>query len=132
MNLWKTMTEKKLFDHYSFRARLQPAFLALLPIAIGVMAWAPPGAKWMTSIWSLLSAAGFTLLLANMARNRGKGIERELWKSWGGAPTTQLFRHRGEANSPRFETCWDNPDGFTLRGMVWINGVRKKERKSFD
>ena len=86
------------FDHYSFRARLQPAFLALVPIAVGVVAWAQPGAKWVTALWSLLGAAGFTFFLANVARNRGKSIEPRLWESWGGTPTTQLLRHRGEAN----------------------------------
>jgi hypothetical protein len=86
------------FDHYSFRARLQPAFLALVPIAVGVMAWAQPGARWVTALWSLLGAAGFTFFLANVARNRGKSIEPKLWASWGGAPTTLLLRHRGEAN----------------------------------
>ena len=30
------MTNLKLFDHYSFRARLQPALLTLLPLAVGV------------------------------------------------------------------------------------------------
>lgn len=86
------------FDHYSFRARLQPAFLALVPVAVGVTAWAQPGAKWVTALWSLLGAAGFTFFLANVARNRGKSIEPKLWESWGGTPTTQLLRHRGEAN----------------------------------
>jgi hypothetical protein len=87
------------FDHYSFRARLQPAFLALLPLIIGALAWTEPGAKWFTLLGSLLSTAGLTFFLANFARNRGKAIEPELWKSWGGAPTTQLLRHSGPANS---------------------------------
>ena len=87
------MTEQKFFDHYSFRARLQPAFLTLLPLAMAAFAWAQPGAKWLTIIWSLLGAAGFTFFPANFARNRGKSIEPELWKSWGGTPTTQLLRH---------------------------------------
>src|SRR5437899_7423873 len=95
----KTMTDSKLFDHYSFRARLQPAFLALVPLALGAFAWAQPGAKWLTAIWSLLGAAGFTFFLANVARNRGKSIEPKLWESWGGTPTTQLLRHSGPGNS---------------------------------
>jgi hypothetical protein len=92
------MMKSNYFDHYSFRARLQPAFLALMPLAIGAIAWAQPGTKWVTSLWSLLAAAGFTFFLANVARNRGKSIEPKLWQSWGGAPTTQFLRHRGEAN----------------------------------
>lgn len=94
-----------VFDHYSFRARLQPAFLALVPLAVSVMAWAQPGTKWVTALWSLLGAAGFTVFLANVARNRGKSIEPKLWESWGGTPTTQLLRHRGEAN-PALRERW--------------------------
>lgn len=86
------------FNHYSFRARLQPAFLALVPIVVGLIAWAQPETQWVTTLWSLLGAAGLTFFLANVARNRGKSIEQKLWESWGGAPTTQLLRHRGMAN----------------------------------
>jgi hypothetical protein len=92
------MSALNLFDYYNFRARLQPAFLALVPLAIGVFAWAPPGAKWATALWSLLGSAGFTFFLANLARNKGKQLEPELWKVWGGGPTTALLRHAGTAN----------------------------------
>src|ERR1700730_13897443 len=85
------MTVLGHFDHYSFRARLQPAFLTLLPLVVGALAWAEPGAKWFTLLGSLLSTAGLTFFLANFARNRGKAIEPALWKSWGGAPTTLLL-----------------------------------------
>lgn len=93
------MKMTSFYDHYSFRARLQPAFIALLPVALGAMAWALPGAKWITAIWSLLGAAGFTFFLANLARNRGKSIEPALWKAWDGSPAVRFLRHRGDSNS---------------------------------
>lgn len=99
------MSMLHLFDHYSFRARLQPAFLALVPLAVGAFACAHPGAKWATALWSLLGSAGFTFFLANVARNRGKALESALWKSWGGAPTTLALRHSGQGNSVLRE-CW--------------------------
>ncbi len=92
------MTNWNLFDHYSFRARLQPALLALLPAAIGIIAWTGPGVKWQSALWTLFGTAGGTYFLAMLARNLGKNLEPELWKSWGGAPTTQLLRHSGVAN----------------------------------
>jgi hypothetical protein len=92
-----------LFDHYNFRARLQPAFLSLVPLAIAAYAWARPDAKWITALWSLLGSAGFTFFLANVARNHGKRIEAELWQSWGGKPTTLLLRHSGPENPVRRE-----------------------------
>jgi hypothetical protein len=92
------MTELKLFDHYSFRARLQPALLALLPAAVGIFAWTGPGVKWQSALWTLFGTAGGTYFLAILARNFGKQIEPDLWLSWGGSPTTQLLRHSGVGN----------------------------------
>ncbi len=92
------MTNWKLFDQYSLRARLQPALLTLLPAAIGVFAWAGPGVKWQSALWTLFGTAGGTCFLAIVARNFGKKIENGLWQSWGGSPTTQLLRHSGSAN----------------------------------
>lgn len=92
------MTKLNLFDHYSFRARLQPALLTLFPVALAVFAWTGPGEKWVSALWTLIGTVGGTFFLAIFARNKGKGLEQELWQSWGGAPTTQLLRHRGPAN----------------------------------
>ena len=92
------MTNLKLFDHYSFRARLQPALLALLPAALATFAWTKPGERWVSSLWTLIGTAGFTYFLAIIARNKGKQLEANLWLSWEGSPTTQLLRHAGCAN----------------------------------
>ncbi len=94
-------------DHYSFRARLQPALLVLLPLAIGIFAWTWPNVKWGTMLWALFVIAGGAYLLATLARNLGKEIEPKLWKSWGGAPTTQLLRYSGTLN-PILRERWHN------------------------
>lgn len=92
------MDNWKLFDHYSFRARLQPALLTLLPVALGIIAWTGTGVKWQSALWTIFGTAGGTYFLAILARNFGKMIEPGLWQSWGGTPTTQLLRHSGPAN----------------------------------
>jgi hypothetical protein len=92
------MTNLKLFDHYSFRARLQPALLTLLPAAFGIFAWTGSGAKWQSALWTLFGTVGGTFFLAILARNLGKRLEPSLWDSWGGSPTTQLLRHTGTGN----------------------------------
>jgi hypothetical protein len=101
------MIDFKIFDQYSVRARLQPALLTLLPGAIAIFAWTGPGIKWESALWTLIGTAGGTYFLAILARNFGKQIEPELWRSWGGAPTTQLLRHSGPANSVMRER-WHN------------------------
>src|SRR6266851_8468034 len=92
------MTNWRLFDHYSLRARLQPALLTLLPAALGVIAWTGPSRPWMSALWTLFGTAGGTYFLAILARNQGKQLEPGLWRSWGGTPTTLLLRHSGPAN----------------------------------
>lgn len=88
----------QLFDHYSFRARLQPALFTLLPLALGVFAWTGTKTPWMSIVWTFCGTAGATYFFAVVVRNRGKQIEPGLWQSWQGSPTVQLLRHSGRAN----------------------------------
>ncbi len=85
-------------DAYTFRARLQPALVAALPIALAVVAFYPDGITVWTPIWALFSGAGGAFLLAEVGRQGGKKKEAKLWESWGGAPTTQHLRHRDAQN----------------------------------
>lgn len=94
-----------LLDHYAWRARLQPALVTLLPLAAAAFACVQPAVGWIPALWSFLGTTGFTYFLATTARNRGKAIEPALWRFWGGAPTTQLLRHRGPAN-PELRERW--------------------------
>jgi hypothetical protein len=58
-------------------------------------------------LWALFVTAGGAYLLATLTRNLGKEIEPKLWKSWGGAPTTQLLRYSGTLN-PILRERWHN------------------------
>lgn len=93
------MSWSQFFDYYSLRARLCPALLALFPGALGVFAWTGVGPHWESAIWTTFGTIGGTFFLAVLARNSGKGVEPDLWKSWGGPPTTEYLRHSGPANS---------------------------------
>lgn len=86
------------FDHYTWRARLQPALITLLPIAFAAFAWAGMEEPWLSALWTVAGTGGFTYLLSMVARNRGKQIEPRLWQKWQGCPTTQFLRHSGPAN----------------------------------
>jgi len=88
-------------DAYTFRARLQPALLATLPLAIAVTAFSPEGVTWWTPLWAAVIGCGGTYLLVELAREGGKRKEGALFSSWGGKPTTQLLRHRCAPNPVR-------------------------------
>jgi hypothetical protein len=85
-------------DTYVRRARLQPAMLVALPLALAVFAWSCSGlARWGV-LWSVFVWCGGTALMAQVARDRGRLKEPGLYRSWGGKPTTRLLRHRDALN----------------------------------
>lgn len=83
----------QLLDPYSRQARLQPALIVVVPVALLIVVWFP--ALW--SVWgaviTVASSCGTTLLLSQMARDRGKRLEPELYAAWGGKPSVALLRH---------------------------------------
>jgi len=83
---------------YVRRARLQPAMIVALPIALATLAWKPTGIAGWSVFWSLFVWCGGTALLAQVARDRGKRKEPDLYRSWGGKPTTRFLRHRDAPN----------------------------------
>lgn len=86
------------FDAYDRRARLSPALLAALPLAVSIVPLAQELSAWWTVTAPLLAYCGGTYLLAQLARDRGKRIEPRLFRRWGGPPATRLLRHRGARN----------------------------------
>lgn len=90
---------------YTRRARLTPALIVVLPLGLAVLSWSPDGLKSWTVLWSLFVWAGGTALMAQVARDRGREKEKELFKLWGGKPTTRLLRY----------ACSENPVLVTRR-----------------
>lgn len=80
-------------DEYEHRARLRPALLVSLPLALAVMSWFPDRSG-MQVLAGLAAYCGFTGLLAQLGRDHGKQKEPWLFQLWGGKPTTQILRHR--------------------------------------
>ena len=81
-------------DPYTFRARVQPAFIAVLPLGTFLFALLPDLPLFITAFCGLLGAAGVTAVVAQVGRELGSRKERNLWDSWDGPPTTRLLRHR--------------------------------------
>jgi hypothetical protein len=86
----------QLFDTYSLRARLQPALLSLLPLFVTIAAWFPALYEAAVALVGLAVACGLTMLLAQLARLRGRRVEERLFSLWGGKPTTIWLRHRDD------------------------------------
>lgn len=84
----------QLLDPYSRQARLYPALIVICPMALLIVVWFP--ALWTTLgvVASVASSFGLSLLLSQVARDRGKRLEPALYESWGGKPSVALLRHR--------------------------------------
>jgi hypothetical protein len=83
----------KLPDEYDVRARLFPAFLALVPVVAVAFGCYQVELKVNTAFTGLLAYLGVFFLFANICREFGKRHEARLFKKWGGKPSTQLLRH---------------------------------------
>ena len=82
-------------DPYTFRARIQPALITVLPLGLLVMAILSEQPLLVTALFGVLGAAvGGTVLVACLGRNRGYRKQPELWERWGGQPTVRFLRHR--------------------------------------
>lgn len=90
-------------DSYTFRARVLPGLLAVLPLTIGVTALAPEPPEWWATMSGIVVACGGTYWLADIARHTGKQAESALFRKWGGKPTTRFLRHRNASNSVKIE-----------------------------
>jgi hypothetical protein len=73
--------------------------LVAFPLALAVLAWSPTGLVGWGLLWSLFVWCGGTALLGQLARDRGRRKEPELFRIWGGKPTTRLLRHRDTPNA---------------------------------
>jgi hypothetical protein len=87
-----------VFDQYSRRARLAPAFLAMLP-ALGLCGAAAFSAEDVLKIAGLAFGA-LGLAACGLVRDRGRKIEPALWTSWRGSPTTRQLRWREAEDVP--------------------------------
>jgi hypothetical protein len=85
---------KNLFDEYSFKARLMPTFLVLLPAALAAWVWTESIQFDWKILGGILVYCGCTFLLSQLGRDLGRQKQEKLFKLWGGKPTTRLLRHR--------------------------------------
>jgi hypothetical protein len=88
-------------DAYDRRARIAPVLLVaapLLPFAVGALVQLPGWQKLWGTAWLVVP-----VLVEELGRDRGRRLQPELWRAWGGVPTTTMLRWRGAANCVQVE-----------------------------
>lgn len=80
-------------DSYALRARIWPVLLAMLPALLVTGTWLPLSSdRWRLVVGAVFSS-GLWGLLEHLGRERGARCQTDLFRAWGGAPTTRLLRH---------------------------------------
>ena len=90
-----------IFDPYGRKARLYPAFLALIPVFALITFYT----NWLelkpsSAVWIVVASATL-FALADFSRQRGKAVEKTLLSHWDGFPSKTLLRHRDDAIDPQ-------------------------------
>lgn len=82
---------EKITNPYERKARLYPAFLALVPVLSLVIGMYGIAFRVEAGLIGLLSTLGIFYLLASVVRELGKRLESSLFDEWGGKPSQSLF-----------------------------------------
>ncbi len=82
------------FDKYTYRARLLPSLLTFLPVAFAATVWFPGQEATWKVLGLIFVSSGLATLLSHFGRDLGKRKETELFRMWGGVPTTRMLSHR--------------------------------------
>lgn len=87
-----------VLDTYTRKARFLPALVMTVPVALAVLAWFPTDLKGLNLLATGVVWYVGASLSTELARDRGKALERKLFRKWGGKPTTRMLRHRHAPN----------------------------------
>jgi hypothetical protein len=84
---------EEALDQYNLRARFFPAFLMILPPALGVVAVFP--LNYQEPVGIVAGIAGMVLIwyLADLVRECGQNAQARLYQQWGGKPSILLLSH---------------------------------------
>lgn len=79
-------------DSYQLKAGLTPAIITLLPL-FPILFYCVPGINSITDFaFPLIVISALLYILASICRTLGRNMEKKIFNSWGGKPTSVLLR----------------------------------------
>ena len=87
------MTLDLIKDGYDRKARLYPAMLVVLPVAVTVGAAISIKLSTIESAAATLASCGIAFLMTQLASDMGRRKEPALFASWDGMPSVAILRH---------------------------------------
>ncbi|HGH3605405.1 hypothetical protein [Acinetobacter baumannii] len=83
----------KLFDKYSFNARVKPALFIILPVVVTAYILIEPLRTLLGSLVGIFVTCGVVNFFANQMSSAGNELQIKLFQKWGGTPTTIILRY---------------------------------------
>lgn len=90
----------KSFDNYTVKARLAPVFFTVLPIGMGLGAWISFDKIPLGLLTTAVSSFALLTFLSQVGRDRGKAMQEQLFKDWGGMPSVVMLSYSHSAFPP--------------------------------
>lgn len=87
----------KLTDTYTLQARFLPVVIVVLPVVALLGGAIVSGHGPQIAVGT--SVTVFSVIARQLGRDRGRRLEPDLWKGWGGSPTLQRLRFRSAGPS---------------------------------
>jgi hypothetical protein len=87
-------------DSYERKARLYPALVLTVPVAVTAIAMFSGSLTAARSLGAIFVALGGVFLLSQLARDAGKRGEKVLFARWNGMPSVAIFRHQDRRLDP--------------------------------
>lgn len=88
------------FDRYTWHARVLPVYLTATPAVLAIAATLPEGLNLPLAGTSAMVFVPLSYFFSQITSDFGKRLEPELWRSWGGPPTTRFLRHDNNEFNP--------------------------------
>ena len=88
-------------DAYNFSARVIPFVAVFVPPIVLLVTGVVTGTRFGVASGLLIAVVG--AIASQLGRDRGRNLQPDLWAGWGGSPTIQRLRYRGQANPGRTE-----------------------------
>ncbi|WP_158697855.1 hypothetical protein [Streptomyces prunicolor] len=97
----------EILNAYERRARLVPGVLAIVPLIVLFAVLGLRQISGVSYVLGILAVAGVgPVLIVGAVRNFGKAVEKRLWESWGGPPTTVWLRLGAQTKSAAQRESW--------------------------
>jgi len=114
-------------DKYSLNARIYPMAIFLFPIIVIGVSYSIQFDSSLQALSSLGVSTALIYLLSNLGRDKGKLKEPQLWRDWGGAPTSQMLSLLNNYINPNTKSRYHQKLGILCPIDVKLNHEFERE-----